>query len=66
MAEPTGFQPVDLRLRATYQTDVRAIAAALGIPVTPDQWVAVESGEQDGDPGELFGRVDIVIWERLQ
>jgi hypothetical protein len=57
--------PIGKSTRTTWRTDVREIAAALGIPVAPDQWIVIESGQMDeGLP--LDGAVDIVRWERVQ
>jgi hypothetical protein len=58
--------PIGKSTRTTWRTDVREIAAALGIPVSPQQWVTIESAEDDGDSAPLAGFVDVVRWEPHQ
>lgn len=57
--------PVAKATRTTWRTNVREIAEALGIPVAPDQWVTLESGDDD-DNLSLTGTVDVVCWQHAQ
>jgi hypothetical protein len=57
--------PIGKNTRTTWRTDVREVAEALGIPVSPQQWVTIESAEMD-EALPLTGFVDIVRWEPHQ
>lgn len=52
-------------MRTTWRVHVRDIASALSLGVKPDQWVVLESAEDDGSSVPLAGYVDVVIWENL-
>ena len=43
--------------------NVREIADALGIEVTPSQWVVIEDAEDDGSSRPLGDWIDVVVWE---
>jgi hypothetical protein len=58
--------PIGKSTRTTWRANVREIAKALGIPITPSQWITIESAEDDGDSPPLTGHVDIVLWEHHQ
>ena len=58
--------PTGKSTRTTWRANVREIAAALGIPLGPHQWVVIESAEDDGSSAPLDGWVDIVRWEPHQ
>ena len=51
------------RTRKTWRVNVREIAGALGIEVTPSQWVVIEDAEDDGSARPLGDWVDVVVWE---
>ena len=51
------------RTRKTWRVNVREIAEALGIEVTPSQWVVIEDAEDDGSSRPLGGWADVVVWE---
>jgi hypothetical protein len=60
--------PISKSTRTTWRTSAREIAEALGLPLTPQQWVTIESHEDYGDsvPVPLSGIVDVVRWERCE
>lgn len=53
---------VDRKTRTTWQVNVREVAAALGIEVSPNQWVAIENPDAPGGQ-PMAGRVHVVVWE---
>ena len=55
--------PIAKTTRTTYRYKASEIALALGLDLSPQQWVVLEDG--DGDGLQLSDTVDVVIWERL-
>jgi hypothetical protein len=55
--------PLARTMRTTWRISVRDIAAALEIPLSPQQWIILEDAEGEGVVLGSF--VDVVVWERV-
>lgn len=51
------------RTEQRYQANVREVAEALGIPITPNQWVEIRDEGRVSGRFALTGRVEIAVWE---